>query len=146
MHRATMSLLGSLILVAAIPTLAGESPYNPGAASTASVLAKTPMSYYCTAQGNGESKWYVTGFESAPNMGTPEFGKFEGSASQAFTLYMNATYGARTMMYAHCTVGASQGLRPSWEQMQADPRFKETVHVNWRFGQDAPAASSTSPN
>jgi hypothetical protein len=35
MHRASVSLLASLVLVAANRALAGESPYNPGAPSNA---------------------------------------------------------------------------------------------------------------
>jgi hypothetical protein len=140
-------MFASLILVTATSAFGGESPYNPGAASQSSELAKMPHSYYCTAQGNGESKWYVTGFEDAPGFGTPQYKTFEGDTSQAFTQYMSATYGARKMMYAHCTIGPSKTLRPSWEQMQADPRFKEIVHVNWHYEQPAaPAASSSNSN
>lgn len=134
MHRKSVSLLSSLALVASA-ALAGESPYRPGAPSNAEVLRQMPMSYYCTAQGNGESKWYVTGFETAPSFGTPRYQTFQGDSSQAFTQYMNTTYGRARILYPHCTAGPSKSLRPSWEQMQHDPRYKETVHVSWRFGQ-----------
>lgn len=144
MHSTSVSLLSSLILLAAVPAFSGESPYNPGAAPNSSVTK--PMSYYCTAQGNGESKWYVTGFESAPNVGASDLPIFQGNASVAFTEYMKATY-ARKALYAHCVVGESQGLRPSWEQMQANPLYKETVHLNWRYEKTAaPAAGNTSSN
>jgi len=103
------------------------------------------MAYYCTAKGNGESKLYVTGFEAAPNFGTPQYQTFELDAGQAFIQYMNATYGQRKLMYPHCTVGESKALRPSWDQMQPDPRFKETVHVNWRYGQTAESVATPMP-
>jgi hypothetical protein len=136
-----MSFLAPLVLVATVPALAGESPYNPGAAPTPPMA----QSYYCTAQGIGDGKWYVTGFEDAPASDTPESKTFAGNASQAFTEYMRATYGTRKMMYPHCVVGPTEGMRPSWEQMQANPRFTETVHVSWHYGQEAaPAASSSS--
>ena len=144
MRLASLSFLFPLVLIATAPALAGESPYNPGAPSQSSELSKMPMSYYCTAQGNGESKWYVTGFEVAPGYGTPQERTFAGDASLAFTQYMNATYGQRKVMYPHCTVGPSTSLRPSWEQMQASPRFKETVHVTWRYDQSTPPAASDS--
>jgi hypothetical protein len=143
MNRVSVSLLTSLVLAATLPALAGESPYNPGAPSNSSVLAKIPVSYYCSAQGNGESKGYVTGFEAAPGFETPEYKAFQANASQAFTQYMYATYGQRKVLYPHCTVGSSESVRPSWEQMQHDPRYKETVHVNWHYGQaDKPASDA----
>jgi len=43
----------------------------------------------------------------------------------------------------HCAVGPSESVRPSWEQMQHDPRYKETVHVNWHYGQAGKPASNT---
>lgn len=133
MHHASVSVVATFALIGALPAYSGESPYNPGAPSNSEVLKKTPMSYYCTAQGNGESTWYVTGFEAAPGFGTPAYPTFEGNSSQAFTQYMYRTYGRNKVMYPHCTVGESKSLRPSWEQMQSEPRFKQTVHVNWRF-------------
>lgn len=132
-------LLSSLALVTAAPVFAGESPYNPGAPSSSEVLKQTPMSYYCTAQGNGDGKWYVTGFEPAPGFGAPQYLTFEAKASQAFQQYMKATY--PRAMYAHCSAGASKSLRPSWEQMQQNPGYKETVHVNWHYDQSGAAAS-----
>ena len=140
MRYASVSLLSSLVFIATPPAMAGESPYNPGAPSQSEVLSKMPNSYYCTAQGNGESKWYVTGLEHAPNFGTPQYQTFQADSSVAFTEYMNATYGRNRALYAHCMAGPSESLRPSWEQMQHDPRFKETVHVNWRYGQSAAPA------
>ena len=142
MHHASVALLPSLLLLVALPAHAGESPYNPGAPSNSDADKKIPRSYYCTAQGIGESKWYVTGFEPAPCSGTPQCLAFQGDASGAFTQYMNATYGRNKVMYAHCTVGESKGLRPSWERMQPEPRFKQTVHVNWSYGQVIAPASS----
>ena len=69
MRPASMSFLAPLVLVVAVPALAGESPYNPGAAPTPPMA----QSYYCTAQGIGDGKWYVTGFEDAPASNTPEY-------------------------------------------------------------------------
>jgi hypothetical protein len=140
MRYTSVSLLSSLAFIMTCPVVAGESPYNPGAPSQSEVLKKMPNSYYCTAQGNGESKWYVTGFEPAPNFGTPQYETFNADTSVAFTEYMYATYGRNRVMYPHCTSGPSEKLRPSWEQMQHEPRFKETVHVNWRYGESAAPA------
>jgi hypothetical protein len=140
MRSMSSCIIASLVLVA-IPAFAGESPYNPGAPPSSAVIAKTPVSYYCTAQGNGESKWYVTGFEEGPHMGTPEFQTFQSDVSQAFMQYMKATYSARKVIYAHCTVGVSQSLRPSWDQMQQNPGYKETVHLDWRYEKAATPAT-----
>ncbi len=140
MRSASVSVLFLLALVATLPAMAGESPYNPGKPSNSEEVKKIPNSYYCTAQGNGESTWYVTGFEPAPHFGTPQYQTFQADSSSAFTDYTNATYGRNRVLYAHCTVGPTESLRPSWDQMQHDSRFKETVHVNWRHGQSAAPA------
>jgi hypothetical protein len=141
MRHASVSLLPVLLFVAALPGNAGESPYNPGGASSPAGQAPTrkpPIQdyvYYCYSRSvdrDMEYTEYRTDIFPEPSPYTPGF---IAAASQAWQQHMDQTVG-RQKTVGQCYEGPASSAKPAWEtawKQQASSR-KPPVHVDWHFG------------